>query len=93
MEKFNVDYSTKIIPIPTKHENAITFESSQFIKRMRWEVLQFLRKLNNTVQKNYEFKNRKCSPCAAETKLSSDLKRMKGNENLMKLARKYFQNI
>ena len=33
MEKFNVDYSTKIIPIPTKHENAITFESSTIYKK------------------------------------------------------------
>ena len=91
MEKFNIDYSTKIIPIPTKHENAIQLSKvQQFIKRMRWEALQFLRKLNNTVQENYEFKNRKCSPCAAKTKLSSDLKRMKGNDNLMIPARKYF---
>ena len=91
MEKFNIDYSTKIIPIPTKYENAIQLSKvQQFIKRMRWEALQFLRKLNNTVQENYEFKNRKCFPCAAKTKLSSDLKRMKGNDNLMISARKYF---
>ena len=36
MEKFNIDYSTKNIPIPTKHEYTIQLISKvvQFIKQM-----------------------------------------------------------
>ena len=62
MEKFNIDYSTKNIPIPTKHEYTIQliFKVEQFIKRMRWKALQFLGKLDNTLQENYGFKTRKC---------------------------------
>ena len=68
MEKFNIDYSTKSIPIPTKHEYKIQLISKvkQFIKRMRWKALQFLGKLDNTVQVNYRFKTRKCPPCVEE---------------------------
>ena len=110
MEKFNIDYSTKNIPIPTKHEYTIQliFKVEQFIKRMRWKALQFLGKLDNTVQENYGFKTRKCPPCVEElvdfendmmylvknielrnannsfqAKLSSDIKRMKTNDNLL----------
>ena len=110
MEKFNIDYSTKNIPIPTKHEYTIQLISNveQFIKRMRWKVPQFLGKLDNTVQENYGFKTREFPPCVEEltdfendmiymvrniefrnannsfqTKLSSDIKRMKTNDNLL----------
>ena len=56
-----MNYSTKNIPIPTKHEYTIKLISKveQFIKRMRWKALQFLGKLDNTVQENYGFKTRK----------------------------------
>ena len=110
MEKCNIDYLTKNIPIPTKHEYTIQLISKveQFIKRMRWKALQFLGKLNNTVQENYGFKTKKCLPCVEElidfeddmmylvkiiefrnannsfqAKLSSDIKRMKTNDNLL----------
>ena len=75
---------------------------------MRWKALQFLSKLDNTVQENYGSKTRKCPPCVEElvdfeddmmylvknielrnannsfqAKLSSDIKRMKTNDNLL----------
>ena len=105
-----MNYSTKNIPIPTKHEYTIKLISKveQFIKRMRWKALQFLGKLDNTVQENYGFKTRKSLPCVGEqidfendmmymvnnikfrnannsfqAKLSSDIKRMKTNDNLL----------
>ena len=64
IEKFNIDYSTKNISTPSKRESTIQLISNveQFIKRMRWKALQFLSKLDNTVQENYGFKTRKCPP-------------------------------
>ena len=84
---------------------------------MRWKTLQFLGKLDNTVQENYGFKTRICSPYVEEltdfendmiymvrnikfrnannsfqTKLSSDIKRMKTNDNLLIPSDK-FRNI
>ena len=64
-----MNYSTKNIPIPTKHEYTIKLISKveQFIKRMRWKALQFLDKLDNTVQENYGFKTRKSPPMCWRT--------------------------
>ena len=70
MEKFNIYYSTKNIPIPTKHEYTIQLISKveQFIIQMRWKALQFLVKRDNTVHENYGFKTRKCPPCVEDRK-------------------------
>ena len=70
MGKFNMDYTTKNIPIPANHEYTIKLISKveQFIKRMRWKALQFLGKLDNTVQENYGFKTRKSPPHVLENK-------------------------
>ena len=68
MEKFNIDYSTKNIPVPSKQQYMIQLisELEKFMKRMRWKTLQFLGKLNNSGKENYGFKTKKCSPCVDE---------------------------
>ena len=55
MEKFNIDYSAKNIPIPSEREYVIQLisEVGKFIKRMRWNALQFLGKLDNSRNENY----------------------------------------
>ena len=65
---FNITYSTKNIPIPTKHGYAIQLisKAEQFKKQIRWKTLQFLGKIGNTVQENYGFKTRKCPPYVEE---------------------------
>ena len=47
MEKFNIDYSKKNIPVPTKEEYNIHLISKTelFMKRMRWKALKFLGRL------------------------------------------------
>ena len=46
MEKFNMEYSKKNIPIPSQEKYKVYFKSKveKFIKRMRWKALQFLGK-------------------------------------------------
>ena len=82
MEKFNIDYITKNIPIPTKHEYTIQLTSKveQFIKRMRYKELQFLGKIDNTIQKNYGFKTRKC-PLYVEEPIDFENNMMYGKEH------------
>ena len=68
MEKFNIDYSTKNIRIPSERQYVIQLilKVEKFIKRMRWEALQFLGKLDNSGKGNYGFKTRKYPPCVDE---------------------------
>ena len=48
MEKFNMEYSKKKIPIPSQEEYKVYLMSKveKFIKRMRWKALEFLGKLD-----------------------------------------------
>ena len=68
MEKFNIDHSTKNIPIPSEREYMIQLISKveKFIKQMKWKALQFLGKLDNSGKENYGLKTRKCPLCVDE---------------------------
>ena len=62
MERFNISYSQKNIPIPTKKQYKIQLISKveDLVIRMRWKALEFLGKLDNQVRDNYGFKSSKC---------------------------------
>ena len=57
MEKIDIDYSTKNIPIPSKDECEIQLVSKieHVIKRMRWKALEYLGKLSNSTKESYGF--------------------------------------
>ena len=61
MERFNISYSQKNIPIPTKKQYKIQLISKveDLVKRMRWKAFEFLGKLDNQVRDNYGFKSSK----------------------------------
>ena len=65
MEKINLGYSTKNIPIPTHHQylKCLTSKTELFIKRIiRWKVFYFDKpsKINLGKTKFYGFKAQKC---------------------------------
>jgi hypothetical protein len=68
MEKLNIKYSNKNIPIPTKtaYKLQLINKTESVIKRMRWKTLQFLGKLNNTGKETYGFRSHKCPPSIDE---------------------------
>ena len=79
MEKIDIDYSTKNIPVSSKDEYAIQLVSKieHVIKRMRWKALEYLGKLNNCTKETYGFKSRKCPPTVKEmTNFEEDLRLM-----------------
>ena len=49
MEKFEIEYSMKNIPIPSQRQYKIELilKVEKLIKRMRWETLEFLGKLKH----------------------------------------------
>ena len=67
MEKFNIDYSDKNIPIPSRQDYKIHLfsKTEKFIKRIRWKALEFLGKLEST-EKKHGFKSRNCAPIVEE---------------------------
>ena len=82
MEKFNIDYSTKNIPIPSEREYMIQLISKveKFFKRMRQKALQFLGKQDNSGKENHGFKTRKCPPCVDElVDFKNDMMKMMKN--------------
>ena len=58
MEKINMDYSDKNIPIPSQQDYKIHLisKTEKFIKRIRWKALEFLGKLEPTDKQTYRFK-------------------------------------
>ena len=68
MERFDLPYSKKNIPVPNKKEYKllITAKTESFIKRMRWKALQFLGKLPPSDKETYGFRSRKCPPVVQE---------------------------
>ena len=68
MERFNIDYSKKNIPIPTEKEYQIQLidKVESFTKRMGWKALEFLRKLNSSEKETFGFKSCKCLPSVDE---------------------------
>ena len=65
MERFNISYSQKNIPVPMEKQYKIQLISivENLVKRMRWKALDFLGKLHNQV-KNTE--SSKCPPSVNE---------------------------
>ena len=68
MEKFNMDYSDKNIPIQSRQDYKIHLisKTEKFIKRIRWKALEFLGKLEQTEKETYGFKSRNCPPIVEE---------------------------
>ena len=68
MEEFNMNYSDKNIPIPSQQDYKIHLisKTEKFIKRIRWEALEFLGKLDSTEKETYGFRSRNCPPIAEE---------------------------
>ena len=64
METFNINYSKKIIPIPSKEEYKLLLISKveHLLKRMRWKALAFLEKLGESNKENYGFRTNRCPP-------------------------------
>ena len=67
MDSFNIDYSTKNIPLPgkDKYKLQLISKTESLLKRMRWKCLQFLGKLEGDSIFSYGFKSRK-SPALVE---------------------------
>ena len=65
MERTNLGYSTKNIPIPSKEEyqKRLLDKTQPFLKRMRWKALFFLNKDSGPEQKEtFGFKSRRAPP-------------------------------
>ena len=54
MEKFEIEYSMKNIPIPSQRQYKLQLisKAEKLIKRMRWKTLQFLGKLSSDNNNN-----------------------------------------
>ena len=70
MKRFDVNYSKKNIPIPSKHNYKIMLvpKIEKVIKRMGWKALEFLGKLDNDDNniETYGFKSTKCPSLVPE---------------------------
>ena len=68
MERFDIDYSKKNIPLPTKREYKIQLitKVESVIKRMRWRSLEFFNKLSSNGIETYGFPSNKCSSTVNE---------------------------
>ena len=68
MERFNMIYSNKNIPIPSKEDYKIQLisKTEKFIKRMRWKTLEFLGNLHSSDKITFGFKSRNCPPIVEE---------------------------
>ena len=76
MERFNISYSKKNIPIPTEKEYKIQLIAKvvSFTKRMRQKALKFLGKLGSKEKKTFSLNSDKC-PLSVDVlaKFESDL--------------------
>ena len=95
MERFDINYSKKNIPIPSKHNYKIMLVSKieKVIKRMRWKTLEFLGKLDNddNNRETYGFKS-KCPPAVPElSQFENDLMYLVKNLEFRKVNNQ-FQN-
>ena len=82
MEKFNLPYSRKNIPIPSKHGfmQMLVAKTESFIRRMRWKLLAFDGTLAPSDKKTFGFRTMKYPPPLPElTKFEDDLMTMVRN--------------
>ena len=76
MERFDMSYSKKTIPLPSEKQCKLQLISKveSVTKRMRWKAMQFLRKLDQNRTETYGFKTNKCPPAIEElSEFESDL--------------------
>ena len=68
MERFNINYSKKNIPIPTEKEykTQLIAKVENFTKRMRWNFLEFLGKLGSNEKETFDFTQHNCPPSTNE---------------------------
>ena len=68
MEKVNLGYSTKNIPLPAKNEYLKRFieKTEHFIRRLRWKAHYFLNGTESTAKESYGFKSRNSPPQISE---------------------------
>ena len=59
MEKVNLGYSTKNIPLPSRSEYMKNFieKTEHFLRRMRWKAYHFLNPTESTTKETYGFKS------------------------------------
>ena len=64
MEKVNLGYSTKNIPLPSRSEYVKNFieKTEHFLRRMRWKAYHFLNPTESTTKETYGFKSRNSPP-------------------------------
>ena len=64
MEKINLDYSTKNIPLPSRSEYMKRFieETEHFLRRMRWRAFHFLNQTEASTKETFGFKSRNSPP-------------------------------
>lgn len=64
MEKINLGYSTKNIPLPTRNEYMKRFieKTEQFLRRLRWKAYHFLNQSDTAEKETYGFKSRNSPP-------------------------------
>ena len=75
MEKFNIGYSTKNIPLPSQNDflQCLTEKTERFLRRMRWKAYFFLNPYVSTSSKDtYGFKSTKNPPPVDELKEFED---------------------
>ena len=70
MERFNLEYTKKNIPIPSKqeYELLIVAKTEALIKRMRWKAMLELGLLQPSDKKTFGFRTRNCPPVVKEMK-------------------------
>ena len=71
MEKFNISYSTKNIPLPSRNDylQRLIEKTEQFLRRMRWKAHFFLNPDTTSCSKEtYGFKSTKNPPPVEELK-------------------------
>ena len=68
MERLNINYSKKNIPIPIEKEYKIQLiaKVESFTKRMKWKSLEFLEKLGSSEKEIFGFKLHECPPSVDE---------------------------
>lgn len=75
MEKFNIGYSTKNIPLPSQNDflQRLIEKTEQFLRRMRWKAYFFLNPdTSNSSKDTYGFKSTKNPPPIDELKEFED---------------------
>ena len=68
MERFDIPYSKKNMPLPSNKEykKQLTQEVESFTKRLRWKALVFLGRLDPNKKETHGFRSNKCPPAVEE---------------------------